>query len=43
LNAGYTEGEIYPINMEIGKAGEMGTKPWFGFNIKTQQFDKKKN
>ncbi len=36
MNAGYTEGEIYPINMEIGVAGEMGTKPWFGFNIKTQ-------
>ena len=36
VNAGYTEGEIYPINMEIGVAGEMGTKPWFGFNIKTQ-------
>lgn len=36
LNAGYAESGIYPINMEIGKAGEMGTKPWFGFNIKTQ-------
>jgi chaperonin GroEL len=22
--------------MKIGEAGEMGTKPWFGFNIKTQ-------
>ena len=36
LNAGYAESGIYPINMEIGKAGEAGTKPWFGFNIKTQ-------
>jgi len=36
VNAGYSESEIYPINMEIGKAGEVGTKPWFGFNIKTQ-------
>jgi chaperonin GroEL len=36
LNAGYAESGIYPINMKIGEAGEMGTKPWFGFNIKTQ-------
>ena len=35
-NAGYAESEMYPINMEIGKAGEMGNKPWFGFNIKTE-------
>jgi len=35
-NAGYQESEIYPINQEIGKMGEIGTKPWFGFNIKTE-------
>ena len=35
-NAGYAESEMYPINMEIGKAGEVGSKPWFGFNIKTE-------
>jgi chaperonin GroEL len=37
INAGYDAAEIYPINMEIGKAGEAGTKPWFGFNIKTEE------
>ncbi len=36
-NAGYQESEIYPINQEIGKMGEAGTKPWFGFNIKTEE------
>jgi len=35
-NAGYAESEMYPINMEIGKAGEVGSNPWFGFNIKTE-------
>jgi chaperonin GroEL len=34
-NAGYEERDMYPINMEIGKVGEVGTKPWFGYNIKT--------
>ncbi len=33
-NAGYTQNDMYPIINEIGKQGEMGTKPWFGFNIK---------
>ena len=37
INAGYTPEEIYPINMEIGKSGDAGTNPWFGFNIKTQE------
>jgi chaperonin GroEL len=36
-NAGYQESEIYPINQEIGKMGEAGAKPWFGFNIKTEE------
>lgn len=36
-NAGYDSEEIYPINQEIGKAGNVGTNPWFGFNIKTEQ------
>jgi chaperonin GroEL len=27
---------MYPINLEIGKAGEVGSNPWFGFNIKTE-------
>jgi chaperonin GroEL len=35
-NAGYAESEMYPINLEIGKAGEVGSNPWFGFNIKTE-------
>jgi chaperonin GroEL len=35
-NAGYVESDMYPINMQIGKAGEAGAKPWFGFNIKTE-------
>jgi chaperonin GroEL len=34
-NAGFEERDMYPINMEIGKVGEIGTKPWFGYNIKT--------
>jgi chaperonin GroEL len=34
-NAGYEERDMYPINMEIGRVGEVGTKPWFGYNIKT--------
>ena len=33
-NAGYTQNDMYPIINEIGKQGEIGTKPWFGFNIK---------
>jgi len=37
INAGYDAEEIYPINQEIGKAGEAGTNPWFGFNIKTEE------
>ena len=31
-NAGYAESEMYPINMEIGKADNA----WSGFNIKTE-------
>jgi chaperonin GroEL len=31
-NAGYAESEMYPINMEIGKADGV----WNGFNIKTE-------
>jgi len=34
LNAGYTQNDMYPIINEIGRQGEMGTNPWFGFNIK---------
>jgi chaperonin GroEL len=36
LNAGYTQNDMYPIINEIGKQGEIGTKPWFGFNIKEE-------
>ncbi len=35
-NAGYSEGDIYPINLEIGKQGEVGTNPWFGYDLKSQ-------
>ena len=31
-NAGYAESEMYPINMEIGKADNV----WSGYNIKTE-------
>jgi chaperonin GroEL len=27
---------MYPIINEIGNQGEVGTKPWFGFNIKEE-------
>jgi chaperonin GroEL len=37
INAGYTASDIYPINMELGNAGDAGTNPWFGFNIKTEE------
>jgi chaperonin GroEL len=37
LNAGYTQNDMYPILNEIGKLGEVGTKPWFGFNIKQEE------
>jgi chaperonin GroEL len=36
LNAGYTQNDMYPIINEIGRQGEMGTNPWFGFNIKEE-------
>ena len=36
LNAGYTPNDMYPIINEIGNQGEVGTKPWFGFNIKEE-------
>lgn len=35
-NAGYKDEEVYSISNEIGNKGEMGTKPWFGFNVKTE-------
>jgi len=35
-NAGYSESDIYPINMEIGKQGEVGSNPWFGYDLKSQ-------
>jgi chaperonin GroEL len=35
-NAGYTQNDMYPIINEIGNQGEVGTKPWFGFNIKEE-------
>jgi chaperonin GroEL len=35
-NAGYTQNDMYPIINEIGAQGEIGTKPWFGFNIKEE-------
>ena len=37
IQEGYDAEEIYPINLEIGKAGDAGTNPWFGFNIKTEE------
>ena len=36
LNAGYTQNDMYPIINEISAQGEVGTKPWFGFNIKEE-------
>lgn len=36
LNAGYTPNDMYPIINKIGAQGEVGTKPWFGFNIKEE-------
>jgi chaperonin GroEL len=36
LNAGYTQNDMYPIINEIGRQGEIGTNPWFGFNIKAE-------
>ena len=36
MNAGYSESEIYPISSEIGKLGEMGTKPRFGYDINSE-------
>jgi chaperonin GroEL len=35
-NAGYSESDIYPINMEISKQGEIGTNPWFGYDLRSQ-------
>jgi len=35
-NAGYAESEMYPINIDIWEASEVGSNPWFGFNIKTE-------
>lgn len=35
-NAGYSESDIYPINIEIGKQGEVGSNPWFGYDLKSQ-------
>jgi chaperonin GroEL len=36
LNAGFDLQEIYSISNEIGKMGEVGTKPWFGYDIKKE-------
>ncbi len=36
MNAGYTESEIYPISSEIGKLGEIGTKPKYGYDINSE-------
>ena len=36
LNAGYTQSDMYPIINEISSQGEVGTNPWFGFNIKEE-------
>jgi len=36
MNAGYTKDEIYSIDHEIGDKGEIGTKPYFGFDIKSE-------
>ncbi len=36
LNAGFNLQEIYNISNEIGKMGEVGTKPWFGYDIKKE-------
>lgn len=35
-NAGYTDSDIFSISDKIGQVGEGGTKPWFGYNIKTE-------
>jgi chaperonin GroEL len=36
LNAGYKDEEVYSISNEIKSRGEGGTKPWFGFNVKSE-------
>lgn len=36
LNAGFSSNEIYGFSNKIGKQGNIGTKPWFGFNIKKE-------
>ena len=36
MNAGYTESEIYPISAEIGKMGEIDSKPRFGYDINSE-------
>ena len=36
MNAGLDEKDIYPISAEIGRLGEIGTKPRFGYNINTE-------
>jgi len=36
INAGLDEKDIYPISAEIGRLGEIGTKPRFGYNINTE-------
>jgi chaperonin GroEL len=35
-NAGYSDSDIYPLNLEIGKMGEIGENPWFGYDLKSQ-------
>lgn len=38
-NAGFGANDMFPILMEIGKLGEVGTKPYFGFNLKNETVD----
>jgi chaperonin GroEL len=35
-NAGYNDRDIFNFDHQIGNMGEVGTKPWFGFDLKTQ-------
>ena len=35
-NAGYDDSRIYSIQNQIGEKGEVGTKPWFGFDLRSE-------
>lgn len=36
-NAGYSDEEIYPMLNRIAELGEIGTRPWYGFDLKLEQ------